>query len=183
MLGLVATRILDLNSVFSWLDDEDDPQLWLAVLRYVHSGEWRPKRGDMLEIGRCSHWLRPHQTRWTADGGFALPVGYADGTGFSRRGLPEFDWSARVTWDGTDWVFPVAYKELDGREPDLRLAIPSRTTHHKQAAIHARWRLAKEFKVEFYGFRLKPEGWLCTADTTLRKDLGKGRKPRRHRDG
>ena len=52
------------------LDEEDDPELWRVALRYILA-EIEPGPGISIEVGRCSHWLRPHQTRWTADGGFA----------------------------------------------------------------------------------------------------------------
>ncbi len=168
------------------LEPDDDPALWRAVIDYVLSG-WKPEVGAMLELGRCSHWLRPHQTRGTADGGFAWPAGYGEGgPSYSRHGLPEFDWHYLLMWNGERWIFPPeGYRSVNGRCPELRLAIPSRTARHQQAAIHSRWRVAGKgkFKVEFYGFRLKPEGWVCTADTSIRRPRrGRGRKPKTRRE-
>lgn len=71
------------------LNAEDDPELWQVVIDTILA-DLQAANGITVEIGRCSHWLRPHQTRWTADGGFAWPTGYG-GTAFSRTGLPLFD--------------------------------------------------------------------------------------------
>lgn len=164
------------------LDEEDDRYLWRAVVDHIMA-TWEPELGALLEIGRCSHWLRPHQTRWTADGGFAWPTGYGNGWSWSRMGLPQMDWSRRMTWTESGWVRPVGRK-LKGSCPTLRITIPSRTYRHEQAAIHTRWRIDGEFSVVFFGFRHKlQEGWSCTADSSLRraKSRGDGRKPRTHR--
>ncbi len=178
----MAVRVIDPKFLERWLDEDDDPLLWHAIWEYVVV-TWEPRQGDLLEVGRCSHWLRPHQTRWKADGGFAWPSGYGEGaSSSSRQGVPEFDWSVRATWDGTHWVLPRSFKELAGSSPELRLAIPSRTARHNQAAVHSLWRIEKDLKVEFYGFRRKPEGWSCTADSGLAVDRQAGRKSRRARD-
>ena len=176
VVGLSGTDWYELDII---LGEEDDGDLWESVLSYALC-IWKPKTGAILRIGRCSHWLRPHQTRWTADGGFARPVGYGNGYGFSRTGLPQLDWPITYIWDGINW-------QRDGREssktakPDLRIAIPARTRRHPQAAIHTRWRVKREFRVEFYGFRLKEDGWECTADSSIGRERGRGRKPRGHR--
>ena len=58
------------------LSAEDDPALWEQVLKVLaeDASILEPvAAGSQLyaEVGVCSHWLRPHQTRWTAAGGFA----------------------------------------------------------------------------------------------------------------
>lgn len=50
------------------LSADDDPVLWEQVV-----GGGSPL---YAEVGGCSHWLRPHQTLWTAAGGFAWRVGF-----------------------------------------------------------------------------------------------------------
>ena len=170
--------IFDVELLEGWLDEEDDLGLWSAVWDYVQR-DWEPKSGDILEIGRCSHWLRPHQTRWTEGGGFAWPTGY--GAGQSRLGLPEFDWSVRMSWNGESWMLPPSFQKLDGRHPVLRLTLPSRTVRHAQAAVHSRWRRHRDFEIEFYGFRRLQGVWSCTADSALRREQQSGRKPRRLR--
>jgi len=140
------------------LDHEDDPDFWRFALRYILS-EIAQGPGVLIEVGRCSHWLRPHQTRWTAGGGFAWPTGYAGG-GHGRSGLPQFDWSVVLGRDGNEW------EVAEGRPARiaLRLALPSRTRRHRQAAVHAHWQMGRE-EVVFYGFRRRPDGWACTAST------------------
>ncbi|HEY3246279.1 MAG TPA: hypothetical protein VGM03_23290 [Phycisphaerae bacterium] len=129
------------------LEAEDDPELWRVVLDSVLSDS-RATAGMMVEVGRCSHWLRPHQTRWTADGGFAWPVGYG-GVGFSRTGLPLFDWSVVLERRGDEWI-PASAKSV---KPSLRIAIPSRTTRHAQAAVHTLWKFGRKESLRVYGFR------------------------------
>lgn len=150
---------------------EDDRELWEEVLRVVAedaSALLVHDRGSMLyaTLGVCSHWVRPHQSRWTAAGGFALPVGYGDGEGF-LRGLPNLDWSMILQFDPTQpgWVGPqqVPTKRFDS----VRLAIPARTSRHRQAAVHATWSRGtldpRNKKIVYCGFRKSGEGWKFVA--------------------
>ena len=64
------------------LSAEDDPALWEQVLKELAEDASILEHvtdGSQLyaEVGVCSHWLRPHQTRWTAAGGFACRLGMA----------------------------------------------------------------------------------------------------------
>ena len=63
-----------------FLGEDDDPELWRAALSYTLA-EIEPGPRVPVEVGRCSHWLRPHRSRWTAGGGFACPTGYGSGGG------------------------------------------------------------------------------------------------------
>ena len=58
------------------LNLDDDQVLWRSacgpLVREFLSGPLEEKE-NFLQLGRCSHWLRPHHTRWTAAGGFAVP--------------------------------------------------------------------------------------------------------------
>jgi hypothetical protein len=144
------------------LGAEDDPALWQSVVNTVFpdaqalcqlvQGSWRV----ITQLGSCSHWLRPHQTRWTADGGFAWPTGY-QGRPWSRLGLPEFDWFRERTWRP-------GLKQLL-----FRVAVPSRSRRHRQAAVHTVWHPGKAFGfrsdvIQFYGFRRQASGsWACVA--------------------
>jgi len=86
------------NAIAAHIGREDDSDFWSTVFgtllrdfelqHFNHS----KKNEIFLQIGACSHWLRPHQTQLTADGGFAFPSGYLGGSDFSLNGLPEFDW-------------------------------------------------------------------------------------------
>ena len=139
------------------LSSDDDPALWDAALDYILA-EVDKRAGAVVEIGRCSHWLRPNQMRWKADGGFAWPVGYGKRGRGVWGGLPEFDWSVLLVWTGESWELA----EQKSGEGMLRVAIPSRTTRHAQAAIHTLWKIGREKQRVFYGFRKKDRGWVCT---------------------
>jgi hypothetical protein len=143
------------------LSAEDDPALWEQVLKVLAEDASVLELvtdGSPLyaEVGVCSHWLRPHQTRWTAAGGFAWPAGYG-GTRFSRTGLPLFDWSVRLQFNlaPIGWVIPETSPAK--RFISVRVAVPSRTTRHRQAAVHTLWPPgtldAKRKRTVFYGLR------------------------------
>jgi hypothetical protein len=144
----------------SHLASDDDPDLWRAVTDCAFA-DFEKSPGILVEIGRCSHWLRPHQTRWTAGGGFAYPSGYGSGNGggFSRLGLPQFDWSVLMSWTGEAWEVTTKRRS----QVSLRITIPSRTTRHRQAAIHTLWSSGKSKLKRFYGFRKQDVGWCCVA--------------------
>ena len=149
------------------LGADDDPQLWREVLRAAAEDASVLGRSRLYAIvGCCSHWLRPHQSRWTAAGGFALPVGYGDGEG-RLRGLPNLDWRVILQFDRAQfgWVLPP-------RPPakgfsSVRLAIPSRTARHGHAAVHAVWSPltsdTRQKRTAYYGFRKSEDGWCLVA--------------------
>ncbi len=149
------------------LTAHDDPQLWIEVLRAAADDALylQTELGHGLKlyaiVGACSHWFRPHQTRWTAGGGFAAPIGYGPGKLY-RRGQPELDWSVilQFDFDGQLWSTPERPPPKNFRS--VRLAIPTRTTRHAQAAIHVEWSpgtyRAKTKRIDFYGFRKLAEG-------------------------
>jgi hypothetical protein len=116
------------------------------------------------QIGCCRHWIRPHQSRWTADGGFAAPFGYdKTTTGYSFRALPDLEWSVFLKWTGEGWE----PGRTGGRCLLLRVAIPSRTARHFQAAVHTLWTprspSGKENALQLYGFRKKDGLWRLSA--------------------
>ena len=159
------------------LSAEDDPALWEQVLKILGEDASTLKAvtdGSKLyaEVGVCSHWLRPHQTRWTAGGGFAWPSGYG-GPGFSRTGLPLFDWSVILQFNPAPmgWVIPV--KSPTRHSISVRVAIPSRTTRHRQAAVHTLWSprtfYAKRERRVLYGLRNLNGVWELKASTRDRE--------------
>jgi hypothetical protein len=159
------------------LSAEDDAALWEQLLRVLAEDASILETvtdGSRLyaEIGVCSHWLRPHQTRWTAAGGFAWPAGYG-GTRFSRTGLPLFDWSVRLQFNPAPigWVIPE--KSPTKRSISVRVAVPSRTTRHRQAAVHTLWPPrtldAERERTVFYGLRNLRGVWELKACTRDRK--------------
>ncbi len=137
---------------------EDDPLLWRAALSVV-MGDFlqRYKRESANEnwgmvVGACSHWLRPHQTRWTKGGGFAYPNGY-------RNFKPQFDWSLTLLFRDEQWE-PIV-RLPNKRLKSFRVVVPSRTARHKQAAIFTRWLPSEE--TILYGFRKLDGEWKCIA--------------------
>lgn len=161
---------------------DDDPALWAEVLRAAaeDASTLRTQAGSRLYavVGCCSHWARPHQSRWTAAGGFALPLGYGDGEGFVG-GLPNLDWSVTLQFDPhqSSWICPL--QAPTKRFRSVRLAIPARSArHHLQAAVHAVWSAGtldlKQKRTVFYGFRKAESGWKLTA----RSEFGEGQRKR-----
>ena len=153
------------------LRGDDDPALWQEILDAAAEDAsllCAPGGRSKLYaiVGSCSHWARPNQSRWTAAGGFALPLGYGDGEGFVA-GLPNLDWSATLQFDPTlsAWICPLELPTK--RFNSVRLAIPSRTGRHRQAAVHAVWSSgtlnAKHKRTVFYGFRKSEHGWKLVA--------------------
>ena len=124
------------------------------------------------ELGACSHWLRPHQTRWNAAGGFAWPTGYG-GERHSRTGLPGFDWNVLLQFTPfpIGWVIPGSFPTK--RPNAVRVAVPSRTIRHRQAAVHTLWPAgtldAKTQRIIFYGFRNVNGVWELKASSRDRE--------------
>lgn len=155
------------DSLLPRLRPGDDFGLWRVAVGHVLSELPERLSGTLVQIGRCSHWLRPHQTRWKADGGFAWPTGYGSGQGgHSRTALPQFDWSVTLAWTGQRWE---PARDKRGR-PAVRLTLPSRTSWHEQAAAHTVWMTGREKEMRFYGFRRKDGVWRCTAESEWRED-------------
>lgn len=154
---------------------EDDSTLWTAVIGSVYADaeylcSLNPA-GKVIStiIGCCSHWLRPHQTRWTADGGFAWPTGYG-GSRFSRLGLPVHDWEVELWWSAdTGWeAEPPRAWDRRRKRAQFRVSVPARSVRHKQAAVFTIWMpgsppLPNVQLVQFYGFRQQGTSWSCTA--------------------
>jgi hypothetical protein len=148
-----------IEAIQTRLVDSDDQALWREVLHYAIE-RFKAKHENapcFIEAGLCSKWLRPHQLRWTAAGGFAWPVGYGNGTGAGSRGIPEFDWSVVFEYESATDSWQLAPKFHSKQRRVLRLAIPARSARHQQAAINAVWQ--PEYVTEFWGFRKKDSEW------------------------
>jgi hypothetical protein len=149
----------------------DDPALWdvatNAILADAALTGREAKDDVFVQIGSCRHWIRPHQSRWIADGGFAAPFGYDKTTiSYSFRALPDFEWSVFFKWTRSGWE-----PGRTGAHCLLRrIAIPARTTRHLQAAVHTIWTprspSTKEKVVQLFGFR-KKEGIFATRDELI----------------
>jgi len=136
----------------------DDRELWRAALA-VFADEFAQRYAEesgrgvwAMVVGACSHWVRPHNSRWNAAGGFVYPDGYKDS-------VPELDWSAIFVFQNREWT---SVEKLPGKRIKVfRVAIPARTSRHKQAAIHTRWE--PNGKTILYGFRKVTGKWKCVA--------------------
>ena len=165
------------------LSAEDDANFWATVFDTLlteieaHYPEMSKKHELFLQIGACSHWLRPHQRRWTAAGGFAWPQGYLqkyqdhvkNSRGPIGGGLPELDWFVLLHWnhEKSEWQ-PIAPKFFGKNKLIFRAALPTRTERHRQAAIHTIWTPGSpedpdQRKIGLYGFRKRDQEWVCVA--------------------
>lgn len=169
--GVGATMMLD-SSIAAQLNSDDDPDLWEvathAILAEAAFVSREATEDVFAQIGCCRHWIRPHQIRWTADGGFAWPFGYDQTTtGYSFSALPALDWSVFFQWTGNGWELG----RTGGRCLLLRIAIPARTKKHLQAAVHTIWTprspLSMEKVVQLFGFRKKERNWKLTSTQVL----------------
>src|SRR5579872_6973161 len=156
---------LPLDYISNNLTEQDDPALWqkvLGVLNLEFLQRYREvndnKTSWYLHVGACSHWWRPHMSRWISIGRVAFPFGYQDVAGFSK-GLPEFDWSVVLTFDGQGWK---SVEKFSGKKQIvLRAAIPTYTVRHKQAAIHTVW--SRPHRHLLYGFMNLQGQWDCVS--------------------
>jgi hypothetical protein len=137
---------------------EDDLALWekaLTVLvqeflvrydREAKNREW------VFLVGACSDWVRPHNSLWKAAGGFVYPEGY-------QNSLPELDWSAMLGYINQCWR---PLRKLPAKNNVVfRVALPTRSARHKQAAVHTKWSIAED--PVLYGFRNIDGTWKCVA--------------------
>ena len=61
-------------AIIAQLTNDDDPALWDVATNTILADAamiGREAKDDVfVQIGSCRHWIRPHQSRWIADGGF-----------------------------------------------------------------------------------------------------------------
>jgi hypothetical protein len=162
-----------INVIQPFLNADDDPAFWTQAIEVFAAdvefeiAEGGRHRNILMNVEACSHWLRPHQTRWMAAGGFAWPTGYG-GTRWSRSGLPQFDWSIELLWNAHSQIWEIASRLKRKRALTFRAALPTRTLRHNQAAIHTIWQrgsptVPTKKCVRLYGFRKKQQEWTCVA--------------------
>jgi hypothetical protein len=165
------------SAIQTYVSEGDDPEFWSAAFDTL-SGDFKLLSLDeikshniFLQIGACSHWLRPHQTRLTHAGGFAYPAGYLSG-GQSRRGLLGFDWFVLFYREEKEGRWVLANKFFGKRKLICRVALPTRTLRHPQAVIHVLWSPGTPEQPDkkqemFYGFRKIDGEWKCVADSKM----------------
>jgi hypothetical protein len=154
----IGNNALLFETIQSKLAANDDPALWKAALSVLvdelaqRQTEESGRDVWVMVVGACSHWVRPHNSRWNAAGGFVYPDGYKDS-------VPELDWSAVFVLRKQKWT---SATKLPGEKTRVfRVAIPARTARHKQAAIHTRW--SPNGETVLYGFRKVVDKWQCVA--------------------
>lgn len=125
------------------LDHDDDPVFWQRALVTVlamtgaEAETYTGKDCIIAEIGRCSHWIRPH---WKTRAGTAWPYGYGNaGNGFAFASLPEFDWSIKWMYDPDTSEWQLVSGQPTRRPLIHRIALPARTSRHPQATVHSIW--------------------------------------------
>lgn len=157
-MNVIESDTILFKALQSKLAPHDDRELWRAALSVLadefaqHYAEESGRGVWAMVVGACSHWVRPHNSRWNAGGGFVYPDGYKDS-------VPELDWSVIFIVQNREWA---SVEKLPGKKTKVfRVAIPARTARHKQAAIHTRW--APNGKAVLYGFRKVAEKWICVA--------------------
>lgn len=166
------------NDLTEWgrpLTENDDLDFWKVSVSVLMRdaccviGQHSSGRDFYIEIGVCSHWLRPHQTRWTDNGGFAWPSGY-NAVGHSRTGLPAFDWSGYLQWYPKAKIWRMVRRDLvpPKRKFVLRATLPARTVKHNQGVVNAVWifgtpQARRKKPMTFYGFRKMGEEWMLFA--------------------
>ena len=149
---------LTLETVRGKLTAEDDFGLWESVLN-VLTDEFLQRydreaknRTWVFVVGACSHWVRPHNSRWNAAGGFVYPEGY-------QNSQPQLDWSAVLAYSNRCWTL---LRKFPGKKQIVfRAAIPARSARHKQAAVHTKWSNIQD--PILYGFRNIEGTWKCVA--------------------
>jgi hypothetical protein len=156
--------------IYELLDAEDDPAFWQVaidrILGDTHgaANEYAGKESILVQIGRCSHWIRPH-TKNRA--GTAWPYGYGNvGQGFSLSSLPEFDWSLRWARQPETGTWFRAKGQPSRRPLVQRIAIPARTASHPQGTVHTIWlpgspESTRYKRTSVYGFEKREPGWQC----------------------
>ncbi|NQT37496.1 MAG: hypothetical protein HQ581_08410 [Planctomycetes bacterium] len=126
-----------------WFGDDDDIALWETAIKTVFAesrlaiGSYDRKDRLIAEIGRCSHWIRPH---WRTKKGTAVPAGYAkDVDGFSFHSLPDYDWSLKWMFDADSDTWRSLDRQPSRRPLTHRITIPARTARHPRATVHTIW--------------------------------------------
>lgn len=96
------------------------------------------------------------------------------GASHSREGVPVNDrWSVEGRWrpDFGRWSLDgLGQGESRQRSFHFHVSVPARSRQHEQAAVYTLWSpgtppVPRDELVQFYGFRKKPSGWECTAES------------------
>jgi hypothetical protein len=165
------------STILSKLSENDDFDFWRTFLETWSEDFEIPSSNKLksyeifLEIGSCSHWVRPNQTRLTTAGGFAYPVGYGGNGGYGD-GEPEFDWSVLFSWNKDTNNWETASKYSGKKKFVCRVALPNRTKLHPQAVANVVWKNgtpknpSEKLKL-YYAFRKVENIWKLISSDNL----------------
>jgi hypothetical protein len=152
------------------LDAEDDPAFWQVAIDWIlvdtHArvAAYTGKESILVQLCRCSHWIRPHTKR---PSGMAWPYGYGNiGQGFSLSSLPAFDWSLRWVRQPETGAWFRAKGQPSRRPLVQRIALPARTARHPRGTAHTIWLPGSPEEPAHkltlvYGFEKSDSGWQC----------------------
>jgi hypothetical protein len=158
------------SDVGELLGEEDDPAFWQAAIdlilgdSHATAAAYSGEDSILVQIGRCSHWIRPHTKR---PSGMAWPYGYGNaGQGFSLRSLPEFDWSLRWVRQPESGAWIKAEGQPSRRPLVQRIVVPARTVRHPRGTVHTIWlpgspTSPKHKLTSVYGFEKGKSDWRC----------------------
>ena len=152
------------------LGQEDDAAFWRCAIdriladTHAMAEAYAGRDSILVEVGRCSHWIRPHTRR---PSGMAWPYGYGNvGQGFSLKSLPQFDWSLRWTRQLESGKWVATQRQASRRPLVQRITIPARTARHPRGTVHTIWLPGSPespaHKLAWaYGFEKGQSGWQC----------------------
>jgi len=165
-----VSELISINCIKDQLTMQDDPAAWRVILAVIgeeflerYRSEGAEKESWFLRMGACSHWVRP--TRAAGSRRVDLRCHRFKGASGWSHGLPEFDWSVILSFDGEGWKRVDKFSSK--KQVVLRVAVPARTARHKQAAVHTVWSTSGQLTL--YGFRNVDGRWLCVAASDERK--------------
>jgi hypothetical protein len=163
----------------SKLSKNDDLVLWEVALTMIlgrtcaDASLYTGKEAILVEIGRCSHWIRP---KWKTRSGMTWPFGY-DPSVFHLGNMGAWFFTSNPHFDGSlKWQLNVESGALDlvqgqpTRRPLChRICLPARTARHQKATVHTIWTPGspenpKKKWLILYGFERTDTGWHCFSE-------------------
>ena len=173
-LGAESWRLV-CDDLTAKLTEDDDSALWEFALTTI-LGRTRAdallytgKEAILVQIGRCSHWIRPHgktQSGMKCTSGYDPTIFRNGGWAYGFRSLPAFDWSFKWRLDIASGALEPAQGQPTRRPLCHRICLPARTARHPQATVHTIWTPGSPDDstrkwVILYGFERADRGWRC----------------------
>ena len=156
------------------LSTDDDPVLWEFALSMIlgrtrtEASLYMGKEAILVEVGRCSHWIRP---KWKTGSGMTWPFGYDPSVfgGWFGKSNPRFDGSLKWQLDIASGALCPVQGQPSRRPLCHRICLPARTARHPQATVHTIWtpgspQNPKQKRLLLYGFERTETGWSCFSE-------------------